>query len=119
MDPDLDSDTYQDQEPAIFVIDLTDSKKNNLFLYFSVPIFQIVQLRNFTNIKSLNKSKNCSNPILIWDAQKKVEGWGRKKFLHLEEDYYFQCTEREDVQEEVREVGGEVEEGEEGSQKVK
>ena len=52
MDPDLDTDTYQDQEPAIFVIDLTDSKKNNLFLYFSVPIFQIVQLHNFTNIKS-------------------------------------------------------------------
>jgi hypothetical protein len=78
MDPDLDTDTYQDQEPAIFVIDLTDSKKNNLFLYFSVPIFQIVQLRNFTNIKSLNKSKNCSNPILIWDAQKKVEGGGEK-----------------------------------------
>ncbi len=73
MDPDLDTDTYQDQEPAIFVIDLTDSKKNNLFFNFSVSIFQIIQLHNFTNIKSLNKSKNCSNPIIIWDAQKKVD----------------------------------------------
>ncbi len=62
-------------------------------------------------------SKNPSYQLFVKGGRR--GGGGRKKFLHLEEDYYFQCTEREDVQEEVREVGGEVKEGEEGSQKVK
>jgi hypothetical protein len=56
LDPDLDPD------PAIFVIDLQDASKKQIFnILFSAYYFLKVHLHNFSKIKSQKEPQNSRN----------------------------------------------------------